>query len=84
MLFRSFVENTDTLYFPHNSGYKACLGYWFSALYQYASTGLWAAYFDGGISGGAYDNTNKIGVRPVVKLPSTVKGVVEDLIEIKK
>ncbi len=79
-----FVENTDTLYFPHNSGYKACLGYWFSALYQYASTGLWAAYFDGGISGGAYDNTNKIGVRPVVKLPSTVKGVVEDLIEIKK
>ena len=77
------IDNTDTLYVPHNSIYNGIVFYWLAAEYSSSSTNyVWSMDPNGKASG--YSSIGSAGaVRPVVSLPSNIRGTVGETIEIK-
>ena len=61
----------DTLYYPHQSAYSNCTGYWLAAPTAANTTTLMSVERDGYVLGFYSDNYN-IGVRPLVSLKSGV------------
>ncbi len=78
------IDNTDTLYVPHENGYNGCQGYWLASEDVRDSNNFWTwnvcctGYLD--YNGPTIDFTS---IRPVIKLPSIVTGTVGETIEIK-
>ena len=77
------IDSTDTLYMPHTSNYNGIEFYWLADPYPTAPLRVWQIhYITSSVTNGNY-NYVKVGVRPVVKLPGAVEGIIDDTIEIK-
>ena len=61
----------DTLYYPHQSTYSNCYGYWLAATSAFSTNDFMNVYFYGGVDYNGYNNYN-FGVRPLVSLKSGV------------
>ena len=77
------LDNTDTLYVTHSTGiYEGVTSYWLDAAYPNNSTHVWHINYNGYLNNLAYTHLY-IGVRPMVSLPSSIRGIVGETIEIK-
>ena len=61
----------DTLYYPHQSAYSNCWGYWLVAPSAHDTFNIMSVYCYGVVSGNAY-RSSAFGVRPLVSLKSVV------------
>ena len=64
----------DTLYYPRQSSYANCYGYWLAAPSEYGSIIIVKVKCDGSVGGDGYSyyNIGSYGVRPLVSLKSGV------------
>ena len=62
----------DTLYYPHQSAYSKCNGYWLAAPSAYYARGIVGVGYSGGVGGYSIDDYFDLGVRPLVSLKSGV------------
>lgn len=63
----------DTLYYPHTSSYNNCYGYWLAAPSADSSAYVMYIQYNGVIYGTTF-NSARYCVRPLVCLPSNIKG----------
>ena len=61
----------DTLYYPYQSSYSNCYGYWLVAPSAARTDGIMSVYDDGSVDYGTY-GSYAFGVRPLVSLKSGV------------
>jgi len=79
------LDNTDTLYVPHNTGYNEIYRYWLTDLHPRNALAVCNVDRNGLLNDPNYSkyNSTSAGIRPVVKLPGTVEGTVGETVEIK-
>ncbi len=77
------LDNTDTLYVPHNNTYNDVNLYWLATVYttDVKQRSLWVVNYAGNLHFPSYNAINS-GIRPVVCLTSTLVGRVEETVEI--